>query len=159
MTLIQYKGGVYNGSVKSVKKKGGKKLKATKAIKQMIPHGRGTFTFHNEIKYVGEFKNGVEHGYGTMTWSDGTTFSGSFQHGRPEAKLLKAFHECYALKDKVLVQQDLINDCLDDLDLEKEKSMAIALCLDKSQERLEMLYNLARCHGANVTELNAIRFG
>jgi hypothetical protein len=169
MTLLQYKGGIYDGPTKSVKRKQGKNV----YYKDRIPHGKGTYTFVNDVEYSGDFRNGLEHGAGKLTWADGTTFSGTFRYGRPEAKLLKAFHDYCTLKGKVMAQQGMIEECKETLSLqqteieeckedilyEQEKSMAIAVCLDKSQERVELLYNLGRSHGADISQLNAIRYG
>lgn len=36
-------------------------------------HGHGTYIYHNQAKYCGEFKNGVKSGYGKLIWKDGNS--------------------------------------------------------------------------------------
>ena len=45
-------------------------------------NGKGTFTYDNGAKYVGEFKNYKWHGQGTATWSNGTTFTGRWEESK-----------------------------------------------------------------------------
>ncbi len=45
--------------------------------------GKGTSTFADGSKYVGEFKNGkLFHGQGTLTFSDGSTYIGEWKNGK-----------------------------------------------------------------------------
>ena len=164
ITTIPYHGGLYHGSTKAVKKKQGKKH----TIIKVIPHGAGCLTF-NDIHYDGGFRNGFEDGKGKLTWPDGTTFIGSFKEGRPHPKV---FHLVRALKDKVknfeasdALQQFDLEECKEDLALEKDRVMDVALALDRCQSRLEhsekklhRLYEFARSEGMNVDMLNEIRF-
>ena len=39
---------------------------------------KGTETWENERKYVGEFKNDRSHGHGTYLWADGREYVGEF---------------------------------------------------------------------------------
>ena len=45
-------------------------------------HGRGTLTFANKARYVGEFVNGFFQGLGVLTLSDGARYEGSFEVGK-----------------------------------------------------------------------------
>ncbi len=44
-------------------------------------HGQGTFTFSGLDIYVGEWKNDRENGQGTKTWEDGSEYVGEFKDG------------------------------------------------------------------------------
>ena len=41
-------------------------------------NGKGTYTYTNGSRYVGEFKDGKKHGQGTFTYVDGKTRTGSW---------------------------------------------------------------------------------
>src|SRR6056300_865372 len=49
-------------------------------------YGKGTFTFPNGSKYVGEYKNGKRDGKGTMTLPDGFKYVGEFKDGKMHGK-------------------------------------------------------------------------
>jgi len=44
-------------------------------------HGQGTFTSPNGMKYVGEFKGSNFHGQGTLIFPDGTKEVGEYKDG------------------------------------------------------------------------------
>jgi hypothetical protein len=44
-------------------------------------NGRGSITFYDGSRYVGEFKDGELHGQGTVTFPDGSKYSGEFWRG------------------------------------------------------------------------------
>lgn len=44
----------------------------------------GTFTWHDQRKYVGDFKRGKMHGKGFYTWPDGKKYQGEYQKGKKE---------------------------------------------------------------------------
>jgi len=155
MVFLDYKGGAYHGSVKTVKKKQRKGSQA-KVRKQLIPHGRGTFIFKG-IRYEGMFKDGFESGFGTIYWPDGNSYEGYFVNGRPNAELLQAFHENTRLKSEALRHEALIMNHKDDIAIEKETSMALALALDRCQEKLDRVYDLG-VSGATEAQLYQARF-
>ena len=49
-------------------------------------NGKGTFTFADGSKYIGQFKDGKMHGQGTLTYADGRKYVGRYKgdtcHGR-----------------------------------------------------------------------------
>ena len=44
--------------------------------------GQGTFTYANEDKYVGEWKNNERNGQGTYTKADGDKYVGEYKDGK-----------------------------------------------------------------------------
>ena len=44
-------------------------------------HGQGTFTFPNGRQYIGEYRKGKKHGQGTFTFPDGKKYVGKFKDG------------------------------------------------------------------------------
>jgi hypothetical protein len=42
----------------------------------------GTYTFSNENKYVGEYKDNKQHGQGTFSWTDGGEYIGKWKNGK-----------------------------------------------------------------------------
>ena len=51
-------------------------------FKDGIANGKGTHTFTDGAKYVGEFKDGIENGKGTYTFTDGAKYVGEFKDGK-----------------------------------------------------------------------------
>lgn len=51
-------------------------------IKDGIQNGKGFLIKYNAWKYAGDFKNGLMHGEGTFFWADGTVYKGDFKEGR-----------------------------------------------------------------------------
>ena len=47
---------------------------------------KGTYTWADGSKYVGEYKDGKKHGKGTMTYPDGAKFVGKFKEGKKHGK-------------------------------------------------------------------------
>ena len=47
---------------------------------------KGTFTFLDGEKYVGDFKDGRYHGKGTFTWPDGAKYSGEWKDDKRNGK-------------------------------------------------------------------------
>jgi len=45
----------------------------------MASVGKGTYTWSNGNKYVGEWKGWLQHGQGTLTWSNGYRFKGEWK--------------------------------------------------------------------------------
>ena len=177
---IYYNGGSYNGCVRKTKAKvsnGGGKAKARQH--RFIPHGWGTFKF-KDVSYTGFFRDGFEHGWGRVTWPNGDTYECYFRQGRPEAASLKLIKEAKQLRAQVSAlkaikkaSSKLIKDSKqlraqvselkesliesqDDLSLEQEKTMQMALALDREQGRCQALYNLALSVGIDAGQLNAI---
>ena len=58
------------------------------------------------------------------------------------------------MKANVEKLESALTDYREDLVLEQEKSMDIALCLDNCQRRVDMLYYLAMNAGVDVGSLN-----
>lgn len=61
-------------------------------------NGEGTFTYSNDNKYDGQFKDGKRNGQGTYTWSNGKKYVGQWRdnkiYGRgtmygPDGSILK----------------------------------------------------------------------
>ena len=46
-----------------------------------MPNGKGTFTWANGDKYVGDWVDGDFHGKGTITLKDGRTLRGKWSNG------------------------------------------------------------------------------
>jgi len=153
---IHYCGGLYNGSVRKAKSSSRKKGKGM-AKHRFIPHGWGFYEFKGDIKYTGWFRDGFEHGWGRLTWSNGDTYGCYFSKGRPEATLLKLVKEAKKLKTKVSKLTASLMESQDNLSLEEEKTMQVALSLDRAQERCEALHYLALSAGVDAGHLNAIR--
>ena len=42
----------------------------------------GAFTFDDEDKYVGEWRDGRFYGQGTYTWEDGSVYTGKWREGK-----------------------------------------------------------------------------
>ena len=51
-------------------------------IKEEYGEGRGTFTYPDGRKYVGDWKNGKFHGQGTYTFSNGRKYVGEYKDGK-----------------------------------------------------------------------------
>ena len=49
-------------------------------------HGKGTFTWSDGKKYVGDFKEGTNEGKGTFYWPDGDKYVGDFKKGKSDGK-------------------------------------------------------------------------
>ena len=49
-------------------------------FKDDLMHGQGTYTYANGDKYVGEFKDDMMHGQGTYTYADGTIEKGLWEN-------------------------------------------------------------------------------
>ena len=62
-------------------------------------HGKGTFTFPDGEKYVGEYKDGKRHGKGTCISQDGEKYVDEYKDG----KLVEQIFSTY----KRTVAQDL----------------------------------------------------
>ncbi len=159
---IAYQGGVYEGSVRCVKSKRRHRL--------FIPHGRGRFEI-DDVKYIGQFKNGYEDGWGYMIWSTGETLRCHFRGGRPVPHVLRSVHQVqYTRRLNLQLQSELNNcrsenaqlradldDCTDRLELEQERTMDVALALDRAQGHLQRIYEAAIA-GADAGELQNIRY-
>jgi len=44
--------------------------------------GKGTYTWDNGDKYVGEYKDNLRDGLGTYTWANGDKYVGEFKDGK-----------------------------------------------------------------------------
>lgn len=44
--------------------------------------GRGTFSWDDGRKYVGDYKNDLKHGQGTFSWPDGSCYKGQWVEGK-----------------------------------------------------------------------------
>ena len=139
----------------------------------MIPHGFGSLVIDG-VRYTGWFRNGFEEGRGELSWPDGSSFTGTFKGGRPNPTILQNFHQSCLLKKRIKALQatmalkDIkLQDCKEDLDIEREKTMDVALALDKcqtnldhSQANLKQLYDYARSvQGIDIYHLDAIQSG
>ena len=111
----------------------------------------------HQYRYFGYFRNGFEHGRGTLIWANGDSYTCHFKNGRPEASSLKFVHA--KAKAQISELKSSLIDCQEDLSLEKDKTMQLALSLDRAQDRCQALYTLAISAGADIRELNAIRYG
>lgn len=47
-----------------------------------LPHGKGTATYDDGRKYVGQFEHGMRQGEATFTFSDGNVFKGTFKNDK-----------------------------------------------------------------------------
>ena len=72
-TINYESGDVYKGEVK-------------KHNNEYVPDGEGTYTYFNNNKYIGIFKNGKPHGKGTFYYNNGNKYIGAFIAGRPHGK-------------------------------------------------------------------------
>jgi hypothetical protein len=149
-----YHGGFYRGNIKLVKMKPrrGKMKGKTRLCK--IPHGLGVYTYDG-MRFDGMFRDGFEE-EGTLIWPDGSSFVGKFNGGYPEPKILLNYNENSMLKRRVkklqsnlaLAEAELL-EYKEDLDIEKETTMAVALTLDRCQAKLQRLMEIA----SEMTEL------
>ena len=164
MVSISYCGGRYEGSIKYVTKKKKKGKKASARKYEMIPHGKGVFKI-NGMRFEGRFRNGVED-VGTITWPDGTSYFGCFRNGYPDPTILQYYQRYEMLKKRVkimeselILKQAKLDDSNDDLNIEKETTMAVSLALDRCQTKLQRVYEYAsQLDGVNVAELHNICF-
>ena len=78
-------------------------------IKGDCNNGRGTFTWANGDRYVGEFKDDQAHGQGIFTFVNGDEYVGEFKDG----KLIKS-------KEKLMKKYDAFQS----LDIEMEMKVA-----------------------------------
>jgi len=63
-------------------------IKYVGEVKNGKPHGKGTLTYPDKGgKYVGQWKNGKYHGEGILTFSDGEKQKGNFINGKHESEL------------------------------------------------------------------------
>jgi hypothetical protein len=46
------------------------------------PHGQGTYTWANGVKYDGSWKEGRKHGYGCQTYPNGDKYDGGWKDGQ-----------------------------------------------------------------------------
>ena len=76
------KGNCTNGKGTMTWADGGKYVGQWKDGKE---HGKGTMT-RDGGKYVGQWKDGKEHGKGTMTWDDGGKYVGQWKDGKEHGK-------------------------------------------------------------------------
>jgi len=44
--------------------------------------GKGTMTYNDGSKYVGDFMHGKRHGPGSMTYNNGDVYTGVWEHGK-----------------------------------------------------------------------------
>ena len=164
MASFPYLGGHYDGNFKRVRKKKVKGKKATARQYDMIPHGSGVFTI-NGMRFEGRFRNGFED-VGKIIWPDGTSYFGSFRHGYPEPSILQDYHRSKTLKDRakqveseLILKQAQLEDSNEDLNIEKETTMNVALALDRCQAKLRRVFEYAsELEGVNVAELHQICF-
>jgi hypothetical protein len=49
---------------------------------QNCPHGHGTYTWANGVKYEGSWKEGRKHGYGCQTYPNGDKYDGGWKDGQ-----------------------------------------------------------------------------
>ena len=54
---------------------------------------KGTLTFPNGDKYIGEFKDGKKHGKGTSTWDNGLKHVGEYKNGKRHGKGTQTFSD------------------------------------------------------------------
>jgi hypothetical protein len=106
-------------------------------------------------RYIGYFRNGFEHGWGRLIWANGDVYDCYFKHGRPEASSLKFVHA--KAKAQIKELKSSLVECQEDLNLENEKTMQLALSLDRAQDRCQAMYALALSAGVDAGTLNAIR--
>lgn len=99
---LTFNGWVINGTIKSGKFEGSKKITQPDGIsfnyndRQVIyadktvyegeltnftPHGEGTMTYPDGMVYQGIFRDGNFHGRGKLTFADGETYEGDFEEG------------------------------------------------------------------------------
>jgi hypothetical protein len=45
--------------------------------------GKGSLTFANGDRFVGDFTNGEANGRGALTWRNGDSYTGYVAHGKP----------------------------------------------------------------------------
>lgn len=170
-----YQGGTYRGNVKFVRMKpSGRKGRARQL--KMIPHGRGTYIYDG-MTFNGTFRDGFED-VGTLTWPDGSSFVGKFNGGFPEPKVLKFYHSNCILKSKIqtlqkkldrkqaevddynahlVLAQAEVEEYKEDLDVEKDTTMQVALTLDRCQAKLRRIFEFATEHqGVSVSDLRNI---
>ncbi len=153
---INYCGGLYDGSVRKAKSSSNRKGKQA-AKHRFMPHGWGFYEFKGDVSYTGYFHNGFEHGWGRLTWSTGDTYECYFRKGRPEATSLKLVKKAKKLKTQVSKLTASLIETQENLSLEEEKTMQVALSLDRAQDRCQALYNLALSAEVDAGHLNAIR--
>lgn len=159
-----YHGGLYKGKAKRVKTKPKNKGKPLAKRYKMIPDGAGTYSYGG-VTFKGIFKNGYES-KGTITWPNGATFTGNFINGFPEPCVLRSHHQNAELKKQITklradvsAKQSEAQSLKEDVELEQESSMAIALALDRCQTKLQRVYEFAASQeGMDIAQLNSLRF-
>ena len=95
ITIIRIEDDVYAGEIKDGK-----------------PHGIGSYTWSDGVKYEGEWKDGKYNGQGTYTFADGRIEEGEFRKGKyvgkkeyeDEALKLEEVEELY--KNKVITDEE-----------------------------------------------------
>ena len=66
--------------------KKGEERKDGECIEGDCENGKGTMTFPDGTKYVGDFKYGVREGQGTYTYSDGGNYTGEWKDNKRHGK-------------------------------------------------------------------------
>ena len=136
---ITYHGGSYSGQ-----------------LKKGVPQGWGSLTYPNDVTYVGRWDGGQEHGSGKLTYADGTSYIAMYDHGR-RVTLYKDPNGC--LENLILSMERLIHSLQEDLEIQREDTMNVQLCLSRWQDRFDRVSTLAINQGVDATLLYRIRNG
>ena len=67
--------------------------------------GKGTYTFADGSKYVGEYNDGMIHGQGTLTTANGSKYIGEFKDGMMHGQGTKTW------ADVTITAEKNIQDC------------------------------------------------
>ena len=77
------------------------------------PHGKGTYTYPNGDKYIGDWKNGKQHGKGLIEYSTGVKIKGSFINGNIDIKKKCRIKTPYVNSNEGVYYDGYVNSNLD----------------------------------------------
>ena len=65
-------------------------------------HGKGTFTWKDGRKYIGDYKDDKKEGYGEFYWPNGLVYKGQWQDGKQhgEGKMYRTDNPDEVLESK-----------------------------------------------------------
>ena len=103
-------------------------------IKGDCNNGRGTFTWENGDRYVGEFKDDQAHGQGIFTFVNGDEYVGEFKDG----KLIKS-------KEKLMKKYDAFQSFDIEMNMKVAPSGFDFSCYNECKERNSESFCRQKC--------------